>query len=70
MHYQYHWQSISTHTTCWLEKDNRIRLHSVIRLHGEEAWWSVTWISKTKTSHPPQTAWKVGGLNGRRDKAL
>ena len=70
MYHQYHLQSGRTHTTCWLEKDSRIRLHSVIRLRGEEAWWRVTWISTTKPSHPPQTDWKVGGLNGRRDKAL
>ena len=65
MYQQYRLQSGRTHTTCWLESDNRIRLQSSVRLHGETRWWRVTWISKIRLRTPPQTDWKVGGIRNR-----
>ena len=65
MYQQYRLQSGRTHTTCWLESDNRVRLQSSVRLHGETRWWRVTWISKTRLRTPPQTDWKLGGIGNR-----
>ena len=65
MYQQYRLRSGRTHTTCWLESDNRIRLQSSVCLHGEKRWWRVTWISKIRLRTPPQTDWKVGGIGNR-----
>ena len=51
----------STHTTCWLEQDNRLRcgVRLSLRDHLPEKG-RITRISDVKLSHKPRTQWKVG----------
>ena len=55
----------STHTTCWLEQDNRLKcgVRLSLRDHLPDKVWTVARISDVKLSHKPLTRWKVGGLS-------
>lgn len=58
-----------TNEICWLEKDPKLKVGSLITLKDYKGKWKVISMSNLILPRAPiNVEWKVGGLSGRRKK--
>lgn len=51
-------------TTLWLQSDGRLRRGLVLRLKGEQKWWTVDAVYGQQERQTIHDDWNVGGIVG------
>jgi len=59
---QYLLQQDRTFQVCWLPNTHDVKVGNVVKLKKVEGEWQVKHIWQTVVSMPPDTSWRVGGL--------